>query len=61
VLFAGFGMPPVSEILGAVADPELVQRFAAWDVPDLVASASVVVDGDAAGLIGARALPGHRG
>ncbi|MCZ2849923.1 hypothetical protein [Modestobacter sp. VKM Ac-2978] len=61
VLISGFGMPPVFEGLGAAADPELVHRFAAWDGRDLVASASVVVDGDAAGLFGASTLPGHRG
>ena len=61
VLVSGFGMPPALEGLAAAADPGLVRRFAAWDGPDLVAAASVVLDGDAAGLFGASTLPGHRG
>lgn len=60
VLMGGFGMPPVFEGLGAVTDPAVVRRFGAWDGPELVAAASLVVDGDTAGLFGAATLPGHR-
>jgi hypothetical protein len=61
VLFAGFGMPPELDSMGVGADPELCHRFAAFDDGgDIVAAASVMIDGDTAGLFGAGTLPGHR-
>jgi ribosomal protein S18 acetylase RimI-like enzyme len=60
VLFAGFGMPPEFDTMGIGVDPELCRRFGAWDGPELVAAATVVVEGDAAGMFGASTLPDHR-
>ena len=60
VLFAGFGMPPEYDTMGIGVDPELCRRFGAWDGPDLVAAATVVVEGDTAGMFGASTLLSHR-
>ena len=61
VLMAGFGMPSVFEALATSADPEVMRRFGVWADGRLVACASVVLDGDTAGLFGASTLPAHRG
>jgi ribosomal protein S18 acetylase RimI-like enzyme len=61
VLFSGFGMPADYDVMALSVDPAVFRRFAAWDGDRIVAAASLVVDGDAAGMFGAATLPEHRG
>lgn len=61
VLFSGFGMPADYDAMGIGVDPAVCHRFAAWDGDRIVAGATVVIDGDAAGMFGAATLPGDRG
>ncbi|MCZ2828877.1 hypothetical protein O2W14_08545 [Modestobacter sp. VKM Ac-2986] len=60
VLFSGFGMPPAYDSMGTGVDPTVCHRWAAWDGDRIVAGATVVIDGDAAGMFGAATLPGDR-
>ncbi len=66
VFFAEFAMPAQPDLLAMFAaavatEGSVFTGWGAWDGEDLVAAATVLVDGDAAALCGAATLPEARG